>query len=130
MVRIFKVSGLEQRKQLLVTQSQLYRETLRLEAANVKYSLALWKRKFGFVKTAAGVLGMAAPVAGLVLALRGFRRSGGVEADAAVGGGGWFSKLMAGARLATKLRPLWKMFMAGRGAAQEARNGEETEEFR
>ena len=56
MVRILKVKELEARKRLLLTQSEMYRQTMRLEIANVKYSAALLQRKLRFIKpTLAGL---------------------------------------------------------------------------
>jgi len=67
MVRILKVKDLEDRKRFLIARSEMYRQTLRLETANIKYSLALLKRKLDFLKTTFRVLGGAAPLAGPLL---------------------------------------------------------------
>ena len=60
MVRILAVRQLEDRKRALVAQSEMHRQTMGLEIANLKYSLALLRRRLGFLKLAplsAGVLG-------------------------------------------------------------------------
>ena len=60
MVRILKVEDLEERKRALMARSEMYRQTMRLEIANVKYGVALTRRRFGFLKflpVSAGVLG-------------------------------------------------------------------------
>ena len=126
MVRILKVKEFEDRKKLLLAQSQMYRETIRLEVANVKFSLALFKRKFGFAKSAFRVLGVAAPVIGLLLGLRGFRRA---EAPKFREKPSLFSRIIAGARMLRQLRPLLGLFLERRRAAREAHEGEDIGHF-
>jgi Tfp pilus assembly protein PilN len=65
MVRILKVKELEERKQHLLTQSEMYRQTLTLEIANIKFSTALLKRKLRTPKVILTALGLTAlPAAG------------------------------------------------------------------
>jgi hypothetical protein len=125
MVRILKVKELEDRKKLLVAQSQMYRETIRLEVANVKFSLALMKRKLGFAKSAVGVLGVAAPVIGLLLGLRGFRKG---EMRKFPGKQSLFSRIMAGAHMLRQFRPLLRLFFERR-PAREAQEREDARHF-
>ena len=116
MVRILKVKELEDRKRLLLAQSQMYRETIHLEVANVKFSLALLKRRLGWAKSAVGALGLAAPVIGLLLGLRGFRKS---EAPRIKGRQSLFSRIMAGAHMLRQFRPLLRLFFERKRAARE-----------
>ena len=126
MVRIFKVNELDDQKKLLVARSQMYRETIRLEVANVKFSLALMKRKLGFARSAVGVLGVAAPVIGLLLGLRGFRKG---ETPKLPGKPSLFSRIMAGAQMLRQFRPLLRLFFERRRAAGEAQEREDTRHF-
>jgi hypothetical protein len=126
MVRIFKVNELDDQKKLLVARSQMYRETIRLEVANVKFSLALMKRKLGFARSAVGVLGVAAPVIGLLLGLRGFRKG---ETPKLPGRQSLFSRIMAGAQMLRQFRPLLRLFFERRRSAGEAQEREDTRHF-
>ncbi len=126
MVRILKVKELDDRKKLLLAQSEMYRETLRLEVANVKFSLALLRRRLDFVKSAVGVVGVAAPVLGLVLGLRGFRKK---DVAMTAAKRGMFSKLMAGWQMFRRFRPLVQEFLEGRRAAREARERKNITQF-
>ncbi len=126
MVRILKVKELDDRKKLLLAQSEMYRETLRLEVANVKFSVALLRRRLDFVKSAVGVVGVAAPVLGLVLGLRGFRKKDVVMPAAKRG---MFSKLVAGWQMFRRFRPLVQEFLEGRRAAREARERKNITQF-
>ncbi|GEM_PF-3403231 len=128
MVRILKVKELDDRKKLLLAQSEMYRETLRLEVANVKFALALLRRRLDFVKSAVGVVGVAAPVLGLVLGLRGFRKKD-VAMPMPAAKRGMFSKLMAGWQMFRRFRPLVQEFLEGRRAAREARERKNITQF-
>src|SRR5258708_38282917 len=114
MVRILKVKELEDRKRLLLTQSEMYRQTMRLEVANVKYSLALLKRKLHFVRSSFLALGAFAPLAGLLFARKNVKK----EKNKA---GGLFSKLLLGVRMFSQLRPILQGFAAGKRAARESK---------
>src|SRR5262249_11689819 len=107
MVRILKVKELEDRKKLLLLQSEMYRHTLRLETANVKYSLALMKRKY---KSPLGLLklggGMAPLAAGFFLVRRFLRKRAATPDQEPRGGGGLIPKIMTGLQLLSHLRPL------------------------
>ena len=124
MVRILRVKELEIRKRALVIESELHRRTMLLEIDNIRVSVALRKRKYDHVKSAAGIIGIAAPVAGLLFALR---RSHKNDAPGGKGSNGLISKLVLGAQMLGRLKPLWRGFMEGRRAAKatrEERNGE------
>jgi len=120
MVRILKVKELEVRKRTLLIESELHRRTMLLEIDNLQVSFALLKRKYDHVKSAAGIIGIAAPVAGLLFALRRSHKS---ETQEAKGSGGLISKLVLGAQMLGRLKPLWSGFMEGRRAAKAAREG-------
>jgi hypothetical protein len=120
MVRILKVKELEERKRLLLTQSEMYRQTMRLEVANVKYSLALLKRKFNFLKSSYRALGAFAPLVALL-----FARKKAAKKEA----GGFFSKLLSGIRMFSQLRPILQGFAAGKRAAKESRERENITQF-
>ncbi len=99
MVRILKVSKeLEERKRVLLARSEMYRQTLRLEVANIGYSTALLKRKFNLLRTSSRLLGLAVPLAGLFL----FRR----RAKPAHLGNGFLTKIFSGFKLFRQLGPL------------------------
>lgn len=97
MVRILKVKELEERKRLLLGRSEMYRQTMKLELANIRYSTALLKRKFNFLRASTRLLGLAVPLAGLFF----FRR----RAKPAAVGNGFLSKLFSGFKLFSQLRP-------------------------
>jgi hypothetical protein len=106
MVRILKVSKeLEERKRQLLARSEVYRQTLKLEVANIRYSTALLKRKFSFLRTSSRLLGLAVPLAGLLL----FRR----RAKPANTGNGFLAKLLSGFNLFKQLRPFFQAVQGG-----------------
>jgi hypothetical protein len=125
MVRILKVKELENRKRVLLAQSDLYRQTLQLEVTNVKLALTLLKRRLQAVKSTTRLLGLAAPVVGLLFGLRRFRKR---EEPKASGGAGLFSRLLAGVRLLGHLRPLWQGLVQARRAAGESGEPQDFEE--
>src|ERR1700719_3426609 len=103
MVRILKVKELEARKRLLLTQSEMYRQTMRLEIANVKYSAALLQRKLRFIKPTLAGLGVFAPLAGFFFARKKAAQRRQQQPREA---GGILAKLLAGFRFFTHLRPI------------------------
>lgn len=105
MVRIFKVKELEERKRFLLARSEMYRQTLKLELANIKYSAALLKRKFNILRTTFRMLGLAAPLTGLFL----FQK----RAKPTNTGNGFLSKLFSGFKLFRQLRPFLRTIRAG-----------------
>ncbi|MDB6065726.1 MAG: hypothetical protein JWR26_1934 [Pedosphaera sp.] len=110
MVRILKVKQLEDRKRFLLSKSEIYRQSLKLEIANVKVSLALLKRKFKFIGASAGILGAVAPLAGFFIARKKSRRPKQK---------GFLSRVFTGLKLAGQLKPLLKGFQMRAGQRNE-----------
>jgi hypothetical protein len=99
MLRLIQVKELEDRRRVLLAESEIYRRTLILEAANLKYSASLIAQKFSPVKAAYRLLKNSAPlVAGLLLA-----RKRAVEAR-----GGFVSKVFSGIQMAGQLMSLFR----------------------
>ena len=102
MVRILKVKELGDRKRFLRAQSEMYRQTLTLEIANVKFSAALLKRRLKSKRNIAMLLGSALPIAGfLFVRKRAKRVSSGV-----------MPKVLVGLKLFNKFMPWVKTFQA------------------
>jgi hypothetical protein len=125
MVRILKVKALEERKRLVLTQSEMYRQTMRLEIANVKYSVALLKRKLKFLKSGVAALGVLVPLAGLLFA----RRKAAKGRQPPKEQGGIFAKLLSGVRLFRMLQPILQGFAAGRRASKQSQERESMTQF-
>ncbi len=100
MVRLLKVKELERRKRFLLAKSEIYRQTLKLEIANVKFSTALLKRKLKARRAPFLLLGSALPLAGLF-----FARKKRPEPKPSAG---LLGKLLFGIKLFGKFKPLWK----------------------
>lgn len=100
MVRLLKVKELEERKRFLLARSEMYRQTLTLEVANIKFSGALLKRKLRSPKSLLVLLGLAAPAAGFFMG----RRRAKVKAEA--GPAAWVPRLLAGWKLVSRFAPL------------------------
>ena len=96
MVRILKVRHLEERRRQLVARSDLYRQALHRDVVALKQSASTLKRRFSFLRTIGGLLGMAAPVAGLLAARRRKRTDNG-------NGGGFLSRFLSGLKFAAAL---------------------------
>jgi len=101
MVRIFKVRQLEERRRLLVARSEMYRQTLKLEIANIKFAAALLRRKYKFLRISSRSLWAIAPLLGFLL---GRRRH---ESKQKEGRGGLF-KLLSAVKLLGRLGPLFQ----------------------
>jgi len=116
MVRILKVKALEDRKKLLLTKSEMYRQTMKLEIANVRFSAALMKKRLKIVKTGSMALGAALPLLGGLLWARKHsrkkRRSGGI-----------LPKIVSGIQLLKKFSPLLAGIAARRQQARERQRG-------
>jgi len=113
MVRIFKIKGHEARKQQLLQRSELYRQTMGVELANIKYSTAMLQRKFRMAKS---TLWLAAGVAGLFL----MRRRGQEKPEQE---GGFFAKVRSGVKFFGLSWPLLKNLFSRSHAGSQ--NGEE-----
>lgn len=99
MVRLLKVKELEDRKRFLLAKSEIYRQTLKLEIANVKFSTALIKRKLKARRLPLLLLGSTLPLAGMF-----FAKKRAQPKPAA----GLLGKLLSGIKLFGQLKPLWK----------------------
>jgi hypothetical protein len=91
----------------------MYRQTLKLEVANVKFSTALVKRKLRFFRTSYRVLGAAAPLAGFFLSRKKSRRK--QEA-------GFFSRMLSGLKVLGQFKPLLSGFQWSRRQEYEREN--------
>jgi hypothetical protein len=98
MVRILKVREIAARKQQLLKRSELYRQTMGVELANVKYSAAMLQRKFRMAKSG---LWLVAAVAGFLLMRRRGRERQPPEA-------GLFAKVRSGVKFFGLSWPLLK----------------------
>ncbi|MDB6022368.1 MAG: hypothetical protein JWQ04_2225 [Pedosphaera sp.] len=115
MVRLLKVKKLEDRKHFLLARSEMYRQTLTLEIANVKFSAALHRRTLKARLARLLLLGSVFPLAGFFFARK-------RPKPAAVTAGGFLSKLLAGLKLAGKCAPWLKTIRAAKGHAGEREN--------
>ncbi len=62
MAGFFEIAGLEQRKRALTAESEIYRETLKLEVQNLRlYGIGL-RRRFNFVSSVAPLFILTAPL--------------------------------------------------------------------
>jgi hypothetical protein len=112
MVRILKVKALEDRKKLLLTKSEMYRQTMKLEIANVRFSAALMKKRLKILRTGSIALGAALPLVGGLLWAR--KRSPEKKQSRGI-----FPKIVSGLKLLRKFSPL----LAGIARRQHARQG-------
>src|SRR5947209_8782855 len=108
MVRILKVKELEHRKRFLLAKSEVFRQTLTLEIANVKFSTALLKRKLKSRRTLFLVLASSLPLAGFF-----FARSKAKKV------GGFLPRLLSGLKLFNQFAPVLKKFRSAKGRAGE-----------
>ena len=122
MVRLLKVKELEERKRFLLARSEMYRQTLTLEVANIKFSAALMKRRLKSPKSALLMLGLAVPAVGYFM---GRRRS--KAKAAAAGPAGLLPKVMVGLNLFSRFAPLLKKF--GPGAKRQPGNRQNARQF-
>ena len=130
MVRILKVRDVAERKRQLLRESELYRQTLRVEAASVKFSLDEWHRKWASAKSAFLLAGAVAPLAGFFFG----RRRGESGEKNGQARAGWLDRLKTGMRVAGWLWPLLRKFGRGEpepaggegeGAVAQGRSGDE-----
>lgn len=111
MAAISKVNDIQARKRALVTESEVYREMLKLEAQNLQlYSLRM-QRRFSKVAKLAPLLLLAKPAAGLLFARRKPARRG------------WIGTAFLGWRLYRQFAPTLGLFLqrfAGRKSRQSS----------
>src|SRR5258708_1675212 len=111
MVRLPKVKKLEARKRFLLAKSEMYRQTLTLEIANLKFSTALLKRKLKSKGSIFALLALAVPMAGLLVARKRPKPALGL-----------LPKLISGWKLFGRIAPLWQRFSSVRRRANERVN--------
>jgi len=96
MYRIFQVADLAQKKKELRVKSEIHRQTLMLELTNLRIGLALVRKRMRVLRTVARVLGLAAPVGGLIFG----RKEKGRKR-------GFLSNFLTGFSLASRLKALF-----------------------
>ncbi len=99
MLRILSLRQLEGRRRELVARSEIHRRTLQLELANVKFSVALVKQRFGVAWMVRHAWRFAAPVASGYFA-RGKNTTGKLS--------GLISSLVSGIKIAGEFMPLFR----------------------
>jgi hypothetical protein len=70
MAGLFQVKDVESRKRALITESEVYRETLKLEVQNLQLYSVRMRRRLSFVGTVAPLVLLARPLTGLFLQKR------------------------------------------------------------
>lgn len=109
MVRILEVRELEQRKRELCARSEIYRQTLALEAANIKLSVGLMRKQMRGLRTIYRLLGWALPIGGLLAGRkqRSFKQ-------------GFLGRFLAGFNLANRIKSLFTRAAEPEPAAERA----------
>jgi hypothetical protein len=105
MVRILKVKDLEDRKRFVLAKSEMHRQTMKLEIANVRFSAALLKKRLKFFRSASLLMGTAAPLAGMLVARKRAKQKQ---------RGGFIGKLFGGLQLLGQLKPILGNITGGR----------------
>ena len=100
MVRFLKVKHLEEQRRELVARSEIYRRTMQLESANLRFSLSLLKQRFNVVRLVGKAWKFAAPLASAFLE----RKSAAPDERKK----NLLSSMMTGMRLARELMPLFR----------------------
>ena len=111
MVRLLKVKELEDRKRFLLAQSEMYRQTMTLEIANVKFSAALAGHKLRSKRNIAMLIGTAVPLAGFLFVRSRAKRVVGV-----------LPHVVAGLKVVGKLMPLIRTFQSVKNRIGQRRN--------
>src|SRR5579863_1057889 len=109
MVRIFEITELQKKKKELIARSDIHRQTLALEATNIKLSLELLKKQLRVLRMIYRVLGLAVPVGGLLF--------GHKEPERKVS---FISKFLSGFDLARRIKSFFSRNQADEPAAEEA----------
>ncbi|HWF17656.1 MAG TPA: hypothetical protein VG754_00220 [Verrucomicrobiae bacterium] len=118
MVRLLKVKELDDRKRFLLARSEMYRQTLTLEVANIKFATSLLKRRLKAPKTIFMLLGtLALPAAGFFAGRRGLQK----KAKAPPPPTGLLPALFAGWKLFSRLVPLVKKLRPARKPSAQPR---------
>jgi hypothetical protein len=109
MVRILEVKELETKKKQLVTRSEIHRQTLALEATNIKLALALVRKRMRVAKTLYRLFGWAMPIGGLVFGQK--------QKEKKIG---FLARLLSGFNLARRIKSLISSFRTGQEEEEEA----------
>lgn len=121
MVRLLKVKELDERKRLILAKSEMYRQTLKLEVANLKFSGTLLKRRMRSPKLIASVLGLAAlPAAGFIYGRKLHKPKPKVHAELKAEAG-LLPALLAGFQIFRRFAPLVQKLRAGRTQSRARR---------
>ena len=109
MAGIFEVKDLEARKRALVAESEIYRQTLKLEVQNVRLYAVGFKRQYAMFRTLQPLLMLGLPFAGSLFGRRSRRL-------------GLFRKALIGWKIFKQLSP-WISRLFAKSAARRRNNG-------
>ena len=115
---IAELKSLAARKEALVAQSELHRQTLTVELQNLKLYRAGMERKLRLLRALKPLL-FIAPVAGSLLGLRSRQKE--KAKKPARGWQKWWGAVMLGLRFYQKAEPVFTQLLARRGARAESR---------
>ena len=118
MVRILRVTELQERRRALVAQSDIHRRAMMLELANARYSVGLWKRRWTRLRNL-GVWAAAAASAATLFSTSSKERT--------TSANGLLGRLLQGFRMGIGLMAIIRKFKSAESGEPEA---EETAEFR
>jgi hypothetical protein len=99
-VRIFEVKEFSQRKKLLLMQSEIHRQTLRVQMAAAHEAFDHLQKRFAILGISSVALSVGASVAGLFMAKK--------NAAATPGKGGIISKVMSGISVFNQVKGMFK----------------------
>lgn len=106
MFRLFQVSGLAERKRLLVAQSDVHRQTLLVQLDAAQQAVAHLKHRFAILGISSLALSLGASVAGVMAARK---------HSAGLGGGGFFSKIFSAFSTFNQVKSLFNRFKSPGG---------------
>ena len=98
MVRILPIKDFSARKKILLLQSNLQRQTLRVQVATAQQSFAQYKRKFAILGASSVAFSAALSIAGFFVAKRKPREGK---------SGGWMSKVFSGISFFNQIKGLF-----------------------
>jgi hypothetical protein len=102
-VRIFKVKEFGERKKLLLLQSELHRQTLRVQLSAAHDSIDSLQRRFAILGISSVALSVGASVAGLFMA----KKTAAAHGDAKPG---FIGKIMSGISMFNQAKSLFTRF--------------------
>lgn len=114
---ISQVNSLASRKQALVAESELYRQTLATEIQNLRLSVARMRRKFRFIRLLIPMLVLIP----LAVSLRGLGSNTGPEKPPSRGWRKWWGAAMLGWRLYQRTAPVVGHLLSRRNSEQHPR---------